>query len=142
MIRSRALEQALAGKYKGTTVTVGGAWAEAAANDYRSSLLSFEEKTSIDVQYWPVNEDDNSLTTSIEAGQGPDVVEFDCSDKETAARTCSYAKKDGRPADKPARNTGAAGQEHRRQRPGYRLEPSARGDHGVVGGVWSHSSGR
>ena len=70
------LTQALGGKYKGTTVTVGGMWEGEQALGFEKTFDRFEKETSIDVQYQTVKETDASLATSLEAGKGPDIVEF------------------------------------------------------------------
>src|SRR5512139_3261686 len=67
-----ALEEAFAGKYKGTTVRVGGVWLEA----YQASLTDFEQKSGITIQYESVEQDSPDLRALIEAGTGPDVMEF------------------------------------------------------------------
>jgi alpha-glucoside transport system substrate-binding protein len=70
------LEEALAGKYKGTTVMVGGFYGGSWASDYETTLKSFEEKTGINVSYSEVSQDDPSFIAIVEAGKGPDLVDF------------------------------------------------------------------
>ncbi|MEI7768523.1 MAG: extracellular solute-binding protein [Chloroflexales bacterium] len=71
---SNVLQQALAGNYKGKTVTVGGEWME---SDYMKSLQGFESLTGIDIQYASINDEfAPSFLSMVDAGKGPDVVEF------------------------------------------------------------------
>lgn len=67
-----ALEEALAGKYQGTTVHVGGVWNRA----YLASLEDFQEKTGISIQHASADQDTPNLSAMIEAGTGPDVLEY------------------------------------------------------------------
>jgi alpha-glucoside transport system substrate-binding protein len=71
-----ALEEAFAGKYKGTTVHVGSVWIDPWAADFEASLKDFEEKSGITIQYEVVDQAGAELRAEIEAGTGPDVVEF------------------------------------------------------------------
>jgi len=67
------LEEALAGKYKGTTVTVDScAW----EGSYEMSLKSFEEKTGINLQWSSFDGGSTSFAETVLAGKGPDVAQF------------------------------------------------------------------
>ncbi len=72
-----ALEEALAGKYKGKSVSVGGIFGGSFESDYLQSLRSFEEKTGISVNHQQISTEDPALHSMIEAGTIPDIVNFD-----------------------------------------------------------------
>jgi alpha-glucoside transport system substrate-binding protein len=71
-----ALEEALAGKYKGTTVNVGGPWGGHFVTVYENSLQDFGDKTGIDIQYQGIDQTDPAFIAAVEAGTGPDIIEF------------------------------------------------------------------
>jgi alpha-glucoside transport system substrate-binding protein len=70
------LDEALAGKYRGTTVNVGGPWGGHFVTVYENSLQNFEDKTGIDVKYQGIDEADPAFIAAVEGGGGPDIVEF------------------------------------------------------------------
>jgi len=70
------LEEALAGKYKGMTVIMGGRYDGSWASDYKKTFESFEEKTGITVLYSPISQDSPSFIALVEGGKGPDMVDF------------------------------------------------------------------
>ena len=70
------LEEALAGKFKGTTVNVKGIYDDSWGDDYRDTLKSFEDQTGIKVMYSYTDEGGDFLAGEIEAGRGPDVMDF------------------------------------------------------------------
>jgi alpha-glucoside transport system substrate-binding protein len=71
-----ALENALAGEYKGTVVTMAGPFTDADAVKFDESIKSFEEKTGIDIQYSGSKEFEAAIAISIEGGNPPDIVDF------------------------------------------------------------------
>lgn len=70
------LTDALAGKYKGTVVTMAGPFTDNDAVVFESSIKEFEDKTGIDIQYEGSKEFEASITISIEGGNAPDIVDF------------------------------------------------------------------
>jgi alpha-glucoside transport system substrate-binding protein len=73
-----ALEEALKGTYKGTTVTVDGAFE---GNDpdgvkFADSMKAFEEATGITVNYIGNKEFEGSIAIRVGAGDAPDIVDF------------------------------------------------------------------
>jgi alpha-glucoside transport system substrate-binding protein len=70
------LEEALAGKYKGTKVSVGTTYGDEWYTDFDSSLKSFTDKTGIDVRQTMTDAGSDSFRSQVEAGNGPDVVEI------------------------------------------------------------------
>jgi alpha-glucoside transport system substrate-binding protein len=72
------LEKAITGAYKGTTVTVDGAFE---GNDpdgvkFDQSMKAFEEATGIDVNYIGNKEFEGSIAVRVDAGDAPDIVDF------------------------------------------------------------------
>jgi len=73
-----ALEAAIKGEYKGTTVTVDGAFE---GNDpdgvkFAESMKAFEEATGITVNYIGNKEFEASIAVRVDAGDAPDIVDF------------------------------------------------------------------
>lgn len=73
-----ALEEALKGTYKGTTVTVDGAFE---GNDpdgvkMAKSVAKFEELTGIDVNYIGNKEFEATISVRVDAGDAPDIADF------------------------------------------------------------------
>ena len=73
-----ALEQAVAGEFAGTTVTVDGAFE---GNDpdgvkFSESMAAFEEATGITVNYIGNKEFEGSISIRVDAGDAPDIVDF------------------------------------------------------------------
>lgn len=71
-----ALDNAMAGQYKGTVVTMAGPFTDADAVKFDESIKSFEEKTGIDIQYSGSKEFEAAIAISIEGGNPPDIVDF------------------------------------------------------------------
>jgi alpha-glucoside transport system substrate-binding protein len=72
------LEKAIQGAYKGTTVTVDGAFE---GNDpdgvkFADSMKAFEEATGIKVNYIGNKEFEGSIAIRVGAGDAPDIVDF------------------------------------------------------------------
>lgn len=73
-----ALEEALKGAYKGTTVTVDGAF-EGKDPDgvkFAESVKAFEEATGITVNYIGNKEFEATISVRVDAGDAPDIVDF------------------------------------------------------------------
>lgn len=70
------LENAMAGMYKGTVVTMAGPFTDNDAVKFDESIKSFEDTTGIDVQYSGSKEFEASIAISIEGGNPPDIVDF------------------------------------------------------------------
>ena len=73
-----ALEAAIKGEYKGTTVTVDGAFE---GNDpdgvkFAQSMKAFEDATGIKVNYIGNKEFEGSIAIRVGAGDAPDIVDF------------------------------------------------------------------
>lgn len=72
----KELADALAGKYKGTKVTAFGAFADADEVKFNLDIKDFEDKTGIDIQYESSKQFEATISTRVEAGNLPDIVDF------------------------------------------------------------------
>ncbi len=70
------LSDALAGKYKGTTVTMTGPFTDNDAVKFNESVKEFEAKTGINIVYEGSKEFEASISIRVEGGNPPDVVDF------------------------------------------------------------------
>ena len=70
------LTDALAGKFKGTKVTAFGAFAGADEVKFNENVKAFEEKTGIDIQYESSKQFEATISTRVDAGNVPDLVDF------------------------------------------------------------------
>lgn len=73
-----ALEAAVKGEYKGTTVTVDGAFEgnDADGVKFSESMKAFEDATGITVNYVGSKEFEGSIAVRVDAGDAPDIVDF------------------------------------------------------------------
>lgn len=76
MIPGGALEQAMAGDFKGTVVIMDGPFADADARKFEDSVVAFEEATGIDIQYIGGKGFEASINTRVDAGDAPDIADF------------------------------------------------------------------
>ena len=65
------LTDALAGKFKGTTVTAFGAFADADEVKFNENVKAFEEATGIDIQYESSKQFEATISTRVDAGNVP-----------------------------------------------------------------------
>jgi alpha-glucoside transport system substrate-binding protein len=70
------LEQAMAGDFAGTTVSVLGVMVDEEAIKFESALAPFEEATGIDVLYEGTKEFEPQVSIRIQAGDPPDIIDF------------------------------------------------------------------
>lgn len=70
------LANALAGMYSGTTVTAFGAFADADEVKFNENIKDFEEQTGIDIQYESSKQFEVTISTRVDAGNPPDIVDF------------------------------------------------------------------
>jgi alpha-glucoside transport system substrate-binding protein len=70
------LQDAYAGKFKGTTVTMTGPFVDADAVKFDNSIKAFEDATGIDIQYSGSKEFEASIRIAVEGGSAPDIVDF------------------------------------------------------------------
>lgn len=71
-----SLEEALAGKHKGSSVTVGGGYGGKWLVSYMNSVKDFSDKTGIAVRYVQLDSDSPELRSDIDANSAPDIVDF------------------------------------------------------------------
>jgi alpha-glucoside transport system substrate-binding protein len=72
----KELTDAFAGKYKGTKVTAFGAFAGADEVKFNENVKAFEEKTGIAIQYESSKQFEATISTRVDAGNVPDLVDF------------------------------------------------------------------
>lgn len=70
------LVDALAGKFKGTKVTMAGPFTDNDAVKFDQSVKAFEDATGIDIVYSGSKEFEASIRISVEGGSAPDIVDF------------------------------------------------------------------
>jgi len=70
------LADAMAGKFKGTVVTMAGPFTDNDAVKFDNSIKAFEDKTGIDIQYTGSKEFEASITIAVDGGNPPDIVDF------------------------------------------------------------------
>ncbi|KIL35192.1 ABC transporter substrate-binding protein [Cohnella kolymensis] len=71
-----ALEEALAGKYKGTTVTMFGPFTDADQVKFEEAIKDFEQKSGIDIKYEGSKEFEATVSVRVEGGNAPDIADF------------------------------------------------------------------
>ncbi len=70
------LEQAMAGTFAGTTVTVDGPFVDTDEVKFNDSMKAFEDATGIDVQYIGSKEFEASISIRVDADDAPDIADF------------------------------------------------------------------
>lgn len=70
------LEQAYAGKFKGTKVSMFGPFVDVDQVKFEDSIKEFEEKTGIDIQYEGSKEFEATIAIRIDGGNAPDIADF------------------------------------------------------------------
>ena len=72
----RDLEQALAGEFSGTEVTVDGPFTNPDDIRFAESMKAFEDATGITVNYIGSKEFEGSISIRVDAGDAPDIADF------------------------------------------------------------------
>lgn len=70
------LDRAYAGEFKGTVVTATGPFTDEDAVKFDATVKGFEDQTGIDVQYEGSKEFEATISTRVDAGDAPDIVDF------------------------------------------------------------------
>ena len=70
------LSDALAGKYKGTTVRMSGPFTDNDAVKFNQSVKAFSEKTGIKIEYEGSKEFEASIAIRVNGGNPPDIADF------------------------------------------------------------------
>ena len=70
------LDRAMAGEFKGKTVTATGPFVDQDAQKFNDTMKDFEDKTGITIQYQGSKEFEASIKAAFDAGNAPDVVDF------------------------------------------------------------------
>lgn len=68
------LERADAGEFDGTTVSIFGAFVDEDARRFDASMVPFEERTGIDVQYEGSGDFETLIQVRVEGGDPPDIA--------------------------------------------------------------------
>lgn len=70
------LDRAMAGEFKGTTVTATGPFVDQDAAKFNATMADFQAKTGITIQYTGSKEFEASIKAAIDGGTAPDVIDF------------------------------------------------------------------
>ena len=70
------LDRAMAGEFKGTTVTATGPFVDQDAQKFNATMADFEAKTGITIQYTGSKEFEASIKAAIDGGTAPDIIDF------------------------------------------------------------------
>jgi len=70
------LDRAMAGEFKGTTVTATGPFVDQDAQKFAATMADFQAKTGITIQYTGSKEFEATIKASIEGGTAPDIIDF------------------------------------------------------------------
>jgi len=70
------LARAMAGEFKGTTVTATGPFTDQDAQKFNATMADFESKTGITIQYAGSKQFEASIKAAIEGGNAPDIIDF------------------------------------------------------------------
>lgn len=70
------LEKALAGEYKGKTVTVDGPFTNPDDIRFKESMKAFEDATGITVNYIGDKQFESRISIAVDAGNPPDIADF------------------------------------------------------------------
>ncbi len=70
------LDRAFKGEFKGTKVTAFGAFADADEVKFNENVKAFEDATGIDIQYESSKQFEATISTRVDAGNLPDIVDF------------------------------------------------------------------
>jgi alpha-glucoside transport system substrate-binding protein len=70
------LARAMAGEFKGTTVTATGPFVDADAEKFNATMKEFSDATGITIAYQGSKEFEASIKAAMDAGNAPDVVDF------------------------------------------------------------------
>ncbi|HEX7973255.1 MAG TPA: ABC transporter substrate-binding protein [Anaerolineales bacterium] len=70
------LQDAYAGKYKGTKVSMAGPFTDNDAVVFEKSIKPFEDATGIDIQYAGSKEFEANISIQVDGGNPPDIADF------------------------------------------------------------------
>jgi alpha-glucoside transport system substrate-binding protein len=70
------LDRAYAGEFKGTVVSATGPFTDEDAVKFDATVEAFEAQTGIDIQYEGSKEFEATISTRVDAGDAPDIVDF------------------------------------------------------------------
>ncbi|CAM3108582.1 ABC transporter substrate-binding protein [Paenibacillus sediminis] len=70
------LDQAYAGKFKGTKVSMFGPFTDVDEQKFNAAIKEFEDKTGIDIQYEGSKEFEATIAIRVDGGNAPDIADF------------------------------------------------------------------
>jgi alpha-glucoside transport system substrate-binding protein len=70
------LDRAMAGEFKGKTVTATGPFVDQDAQKFNATMKDFQDKTGITIAYQGSKEFEASIKAAIDSGTAPDVIDF------------------------------------------------------------------
>lgn len=70
------LDQAYAGKFKGTKVTMFGPFVDVDQVKFETAIKEFEDKTGIDIAYEGSKEFEATISVRVNGGNAPDIADF------------------------------------------------------------------
>jgi alpha-glucoside transport system substrate-binding protein len=70
------LDRAMAGEFKGTTVTATGPFVDQDAQKFAATMADFQAKTGITIAYQGSKEFEASIKAAIDGGTAPDIIDF------------------------------------------------------------------
>ncbi len=70
------LDRAMAGEFKGKTVTATGPFVQQDAQKFADTMKDFQDKTGITIAYQGSKEFEASIKAAIDSGTAPDIVDF------------------------------------------------------------------
>lgn len=73
---SGPLADALAGKFKGTKVTMAGPFVDVDEKKFNDAIKAFEDQTGIDIQYQGSKQFEGTITINVNGGNAPDIADF------------------------------------------------------------------
>lgn len=73
---TKELDDALAGKYRGTTITAFGPFVDEDQAKFETMVKVFEDATGIDVKYEGSKQFEQDISVRVDAGNAPDVADF------------------------------------------------------------------
>lgn len=76
MTSADPLADAMAGKFKGTTVTMSGPFVDNDAVKFNDSMKSFQDQTGIKIVYEGSKEFEASIAIRVDGGNPPDIADF------------------------------------------------------------------
>ena len=75
-VEGGALADAMAGKFKGTVVTLNGPFVDQDAVKFADTMKDFQDKTGIKIEYSGSKQFETEIVVKVEGGNAPDIADF------------------------------------------------------------------